>query len=187
MRVSWFGCGRVVARRWLGAMLIVTTIAACGGAGATGYVPGRGETPTAAPPSTSPPPIEPTDQPMPADPPLAMLAGSWDAPAAGALGTFTWDGLVSDAPWIVGTPTGDASSGPMTVAFVPGIAQATWQARWAPVVDGAAADAVPGDGGGSGAIVISPPGTTGDWSLQLTATFAAGYDATWYWRIEVAR
>lgn len=201
MRISWVACGRGVAYRWLWVLLIVTTGAACGAA-ASG-TPGPSATaigepsttlPSADPTSPQPsaPPSapltdQPTDQPMPADPPQAMLAGSWDAPAAGSLGTFTWDGLVSDAPWIVGTATGDVSSGPMTVAFVPAIAQATWLARWASVVDGAATDAVRGGDGTTGAIVISPPASPGDWSLQLTATFASGYDATWYWRLEIVR
>ena len=123
---------------------------------------------------------------MPADPPQAMLTGSWDAPVAGVLGTFSWNGLVSDAPWVVGDPIADASGGPVTVSFDPGLGQATWLARWAPIHDGAAGDAVPGGEGAGGAIVIAAPGRPGDWSLQLTARFAAGYDATWFWRLEVA-
>ena len=187
MRIPWFAGRRGAARRRLWVLLFVATAAACGAGGATGSVPGPSATPTEPPPTTLPSAGPPSAPPIPADPPRAMLAGSWDAPAAGMLGTFTWDGLASDAPWIVGTPTGDVSSGPMTVAFAPGLAQATWQARWAPVVGGAAADAVPGGDGGTGTIVISPPRSPGVWSLQLTATFAAGYDATWYWRLEIVR
>ncbi len=192
--------GRDGARRLLWVLLVAAIAAACsgGGSGGSGAVVATASapsaTPTAAPPLVSPSPaapsaapsVRPSLQPMPADPPTAMLAGSWDAPVAGALGTFTWNGLVSDAPWIVGDPIGDASSGPVTVSFDPGLGQATWLAQWAPVVDGAAGDAVPGGDGASGAIVIAPPGRPGDWSLQVTATFAAGYDATWFWRLEVA-
>ena len=198
MGISCSIVGRDGARRWVWMLVIVATAAACSAGGAVGTLPGQSAISSAAPPADSPsaaassasPSVSPSSLPslpaMPADPPQAMLAGSWDAPVAGALGTFTWNGLVSDAPWIVGDPIGDASSGPVTVSFDPGLGQATWRAQWAPVVDGAAGDAVPGDDGASGAIVIALPGRPGDWSLQLTATFTAGYDATWFWRLEVA-
>ena len=191
-----FASGPSDARRWLWLLLIAVT---CGGCGAGVTVGSRtappGGTPTAPPatirPSAGPPSApassSPSVDPLPATPPEAWLAGSWDAPVAGALGTFTWDGLASDAPWIVADPISDVSSGPVTVAFDPAIGQTTWFIQWAPVVDGVAGDAVFGDAGAAGVIVISPPATPGDWSLQVTATYSTGHDATWFWRLEVVR
>jgi hypothetical protein len=124
-----------------------------------------------------------------ARPPVAWLVVAGGDHVAGDEGSFSWDGLVSDAPWIVGRASGSATAGvPLEIAFEPdGVRQATWATQWAPVADGAAGDPVPGASGGGEPIRLLPPAEAGPWSLALTATFGPGRTATWFWQIEVRR
>lgn len=126
--------------------------------------------------------------PLTAAPPRALLTGVRGGDVAGDLGSFTWDGLVSDAPWIVGSARGAAAPGArLSIAFRPGRQVVAWRARWAPIAGGQ--PGTPGDGGGgsSGPIIVSAPRTAGSWSLQLSADFGREQSATWYWRVEVTR
>jgi hypothetical protein len=188
----------VVVARSTGLVLLLATAAACGPGAIEPLltpVPATAS-PAISPPASPPSSISPTEpggaspSPTPAGatrPPVATLAGVPGPPVAGDEGTFSWDGLVSDAPWVVGPARGAASVGqPLEVTFEPaGTGQATWQSRWAPVTDGVAGDPVPGGRGGSGQITLLPPDTPGTWSLQLTAMFGTGRSATWYWQLEV--
>jgi hypothetical protein len=132
-----------------------------------------------------PDPAPPT--PIPGSvPPAAELQVPGRPPAAGDLGTYSWDGLVSDAPWIVGRmPTTLGSGGSLEVMFSPALAHASWRARWAPVSGGQAG--VPHDAGSgtTGVLRIERPPGPGSWSLQVSAGFGPGRSATWYWRVEV--
>ncbi len=115
-----------------------------------------------------------------------MLRGLAGGEVAGDQGTYSWDGLVSDAPWIVGATVGSATrAASLAVAFAPGDQQTAWQARWAKLTAGAPGTPEDGGSGDGGMIDLHAPGTTGSWSLQLEAWFSDGRSANWYWRIEV--
>jgi hypothetical protein len=126
--------------------------------------------------------------PGPADPPIALLDGLVGAPVAGDLGTFMWDGLVSDAPWVIGTAAGRARrGGALSVAFQPAGLVTGWTARWARVVGGDVGGPSSAGSGSGAAIDVTAPGTVGRWSLQVSVRFGPDRNATWYWQVGVAR
>ena len=158
---------------------------------------GTGGPPATAPPSSPPGPASPTLRAEPGvtatptavvartGPPVAMLAGVAAGAGIGALGSSTWDGSGTDAPWIVPPDGSRAAAGDrLDVAFDPAAEPASWTARWAPVTASGAGD-VAGGVDGSGPVTIAAPGEPGDWSLQLEASFGQGRSGTWYWRLEV--
>jgi hypothetical protein len=120
-------------------------------------------------------------------PPAAYLQGTGlgDPGAAGAQGSFTWNGAGSDAPWIVHPEPVARGAGPWNVALVPRLPVGRWSARWAPVRDGVAGDPEAGTRGTGPSIVVQAPGLPGTWSLQVQASFGQGREAAWYWTIHV--
>jgi hypothetical protein len=163
--------------------VLLVTLAACG--------PVPPATPRAE--ATAPPASEPASEPAAptpipdAQPPDALLAGVAADPVAGDLGTFTWAGLTSDSPWVVGRAGGSADAGAtLVVEFRPDVGEATWDATWARVAGGQAQQ--PGDVSdpATGPVRVTLPAEPGTWSLQLFARFGPGRDAAWYWRVEVA-
>jgi hypothetical protein len=189
------------AWQWLAAGSLVLSVAACGD-GAT--APTNAATPPSSVAVASRPPPGPTDAPatqgvqpasaMPTEvpgPPAALLDGATgapDAPLPGELGTFTWDGLTSDAPWLVPSTGGTTVPGStLEVAFGPSLDATGWVAAWAPIDGDVAADATRAGGRGTiGPVRVTAPARPGSWSLQVMASFGDGRNAAWYWRIEVA-
>jgi hypothetical protein len=123
---------------------------------------------------------------MPGEPPAGMLAGLADgASAQGQLGSYTWAGNGTDAPWIVvPEPLGASVGAPLTATFG-AIVPLTWTAAWARVAGGIAGDPRGGTTG-SGIVAVDAPSATGDWSLCITAWFGPGANATYYWRLALA-
>ena len=171
-----------VVDRPLGLVLLLVLTAACG----TGALPSQ-LTPSSDPPLPVTPSATAPAMASFGAPPQATLAGLTTGELPGDPGTFSWDGLVSDAPWIVGPAGGSApTAGRLGVSFSPADPQTAWQARWAPL-DGTEPGATVDGGAGMGnAIELRAPEDTGAWSLQLVAWFGDGRSATWYWRVEVA-
>ena len=183
--------------RW-GAPLVVLVlvVAACSGpAGTPATVPGTATAPPSAVPAT--PGASPSDAPsassgetpdpgLASEPPTALLVGTDGGPVAGDLGTFTWDGFVSDSPWIVQRSGHAAASGArLRVRFGDALEQTGWTARWAPIRHRQAGTPRAAGSGDDGRIVVEAPGEAGPWSLQLEARFGDGRRAVWYWRIAV--
>jgi hypothetical protein len=123
---------------------------------------------------------------LPADPPVAMLEDPARISAAGELGTASWGGTTTDAPWIVGPSIGQVAAGaPLTVTFDPSVRPGAWQARWAPL-DGHDVGAPRDGGSGTGKLIsVTAPGAAGDWSLQVQVRFGPDTSGAWYWRIQV--
>jgi hypothetical protein len=185
---------------WLTAIVFV--MAGCAGPAATpaptGPPAGSGLSPTEAPTATSSPDAtesaagdqtatpadtQPPDSP---EPPRAILVGGADGPETGDLGTFSWDGLVSDSPWIVqraGSPVTPGTR--LRVRFDPRLEPRAWIARWAPIRHGEAGSPQDAGSGDGGRVAVEAPMEAGPWSLQLDATFADGRRAVWYWRLGV--
>ncbi len=135
--------------------------------------------------SGGPPAAGPT---LPAEPPTGSLAGlaglAAGTSAAGRLGSYTWAGGGTDAPWIVAPESLEAAPGaPLTASFG-SLVPETWTAAWARVADGLAGDPT-GGSAGSGIVTVGVPSAAGDWSLSVTAWFGQGANATYYWRIRV--
>jgi len=188
---------RAVTARSLDLVLLLVAVAACG----AGALPSSPASPAATPatPATTIPdardsPAAPTPTevpsaptPVPAGPPVATLRGLSGRDMAGDLGTFSWDGLASDAPWIVGGTAAKARTrAVLAVAFPPDAGETAWRARWAPLTGNQPGTPVDGGSGGRDAIELTPPATPGPWSLQLVVDFGPGRNAAWYWRVEVA-
>lgn len=197
---------RAAGRRpWEAALAVVlVALAAAGCLGSIGPSPGTGSVGPAVlssdEPSPEATPVEsrgapatatagPTEVPSESSgPPDAALVGPADGPVAGDLGTFSWDGLVSDSPWIVPSRAAVLSTGRhLRVRFDGGPPVGAWIARWARIRDGVAGDpSTAGSGDGKPLAIGAPPGP-GDWSLQVEARFGGGERAVWYWRVKVER
>ena len=188
--------GRRTVRGDLAAGLItcLLAVAACGTG--TPALPSGSVTPAMDPVSEVPASVAatavattPSSPPVTGGPPSAALTGAGiDAPVLGELGSFTWDGLTSDAPWIV-PPTG-IQSGPgarVQVSVTPPLASRRWAARWAAIGADGTATSITRDGGSgtAGPIAVTVPAGPGPWSLQVIAAFADGNNGAWYWRLEV--
>lgn len=149
----------------LGALLAIT---ACG-------APPPPVTPVASPTSTG--------DPIPQQPPVAVLNFPGGQPTAGDLGTYIYRGAGSDAPWLPGERVAVPPAGALGQVFLSeAIRVASWRARVAP------AGRAPGIGEereiatGEGPIVFELP--TGAWTLQLSVQFGDGIgEATYYWQL----
>ena len=134
------------------------------------------------PPASAPDPAPPDTS----EPPRATLVGGVDGPEAGDLGTYSWDGLVSDSPWIVQRTESPVTPGArLRIRFDPRLQPRAWIARWAPIQRGEARNPRDAGSGDGGRVVVEAPVDAGPWSLQLDTRFADGRRAVWYWRLGV--
>lgn len=141
-------------------------------------------TPASVSPSATAAPAT-AEPPLPAAPPVAVLTGlAAGAEAKGSLGTYTWGGGGSDAPWVVAKRAGTASAGSKLEVVFGGLEPASWTSAWARVQGGTASSPA-GGVSGEGRPAVSAPAAGGDWSLRVTATFSPGSNATYYWRLTV--
>jgi hypothetical protein len=173
------------------ALLLPATLALALAGCATGGLPPS----PSAPPASVPPPGAQTPAPTEVPgPPAAALDGvalGNGESASGSLGTFSWDGLTSDAPWIVPSRGLTAAAGTQVmVAFDPEIAHTSWEARCASVQPGGVGDPVAGDSaaageGQAGPMLVTVPGVPGRWGLMVETSFGQGRNAAWYWRVDV--
>jgi hypothetical protein len=136
-----------------------------------------------------PPPVTPEPspaskgEPIPQQPPVAVLSFPGGQPTAGDLGTYIYRGAGSDAPWLPGEPLAVPPAGALAQVFLSEPLRVTsWRARVAP------AGHTPGIGEereiamGEGPIVFELP--SGAWTLQLSVQFGDGIgEATWYWQL----
>lgn len=134
-------------------------------------VDAAGSAPPSAPAQDGPPPVT-----------LALAGGT---SVVGDLGSFTWDGLVSDSGWIIG------HAAIRTTADTPIVGStdrrppiATWRARVAPIRDGAAGTPMLLSRGAGSRISFGAPGT-GRWSLELQVDYGLAGQAAWYWQLDV--
>jgi hypothetical protein len=146
-----------------------------------------GISPTAAAPTPSPPPSpsasaapSPSEATPGAEPPNALLTVDGRAPIAGALGTYTWFGTGSDAPWLRGTPVKLPPGGAATVSLEPPAALAAWSVSEAqPGGDETTAREI---ATGSGPIAFSVPNEAATIVLRLEFAANAG-DASYFWAL----
>ena len=122
------------------------------------------------------------------EPPFAILTVPDRPPVEGSVGTFTWDGFASDAPWLPGA--GPVLVRPDILAHVrlpAGMEVDEWRAVYAPL-DGTSVTieaAVLQSNGGSAEIDFPAP-PAGTWSVRLEVRFVGHGRVTYYWRFETA-
>ncbi|MEI7745218.1 MAG: hypothetical protein WCK58_15900, partial [Chloroflexota bacterium] len=119
-------------------------------------------------------------------PPTAALAAAGGIPVRGELGTFTWEGMGSDSPFlVVSRDRALTGSGPFTVTIAPPLAIADWSAAWVRVSGGTTIGRLVKLHGSGTEIAVAPPPVAGDWSLGVDIRFATGDTTAFYWRVEV--
>lgn len=171
----------------IGVLVIVgALVGGCGSGTAPGTAPATASSPAASTAAPAPTPT-PVVEPIPEVPPDVSIVGEGGAAIVGDLGTFEWDGLVSDSPWILGRAAVAVPAGGRLEVDVAGrLAVRGWVARWARIVDGDAQPVEDAAAGGFGLpIVLEPPGA-GAWSLRLEVAYADVGRANWFWRVTVA-
>ncbi len=165
-------------------LMLVVILGACGGGTPAGSDPAAATAGSTADP-TPVPTVVVTPEPTVADqPPAAWIAVDGGDAASGQLGSYTWNESGSDGPWLPGTPIAVGAGETLMVTFDRPVRISAWTARRVPAgsTDGSGAVGV-GSGGSSIAFGLPEPG---DWSVEVTVTFADGLgSASWYWHITV--
>jgi hypothetical protein len=145
-----------------------------------------GVSPSAATPSVSPAPTASASSSAPVvgtsgpQPPNAVLRVNDGAPSIGELGTYTWQGAGSDAPWLPGTPTRVAPGGAASVTLEAPVAIEAWsikQAKPGGTDVGARQIAA-----GTGAVTFTVPAAAGTIALHVQFAGGAG-DAVYFWAL----
>ena len=160
----------------LAGILLIAVGCAAPGVSPTAVVP-------TSPPSASPSPsasASPAATPG-AQPPNALLSVAGGAPFAGQLGTYTWLGTGSDAPWLRGTPVRLPSGGAATVSFDPPVALATTWVVTKTEPGGTSPSTQREIVSGSGPVAFTVPGEAG--TLLLRVEFANSGDANYFWAL----
>jgi hypothetical protein len=155
--------------------LVITVIAA--GCAAPGVSPSA-EVATPSPSPALAASLPPATNPQPPD---ALISIGGAGPIAGALGTYTWLGTGSDAPWLRGTPVKLPPGGAATVSLQPPAATASWSVRKAKPgdTDGSTARQI---ASGTGAVEFTVPSDAG--TILLTVDFAANAGtANYFWAL----
>jgi hypothetical protein len=194
--LSALGAGFVIIPRRVIGLALAGVVVACTGPAssppATGPIASPSPSPaTAVPvPASSPAAAPPTDVSVPSaallgSPPIARLAVEGGDPIEGQLGTYTWGGGGSDAPWLPGAPIEVASGEPLEVTFEPLIGVTAWRGRIVPAAaTGPAGATVLAEG--SGPPRFEAP-SAGAWTLEVQVTFPAGMGAASYaWALTVS-
>ncbi len=158
------------------------TAAPSGPAGPASTAPATGTPSAEAVPEGGSPPAAST---LPESPPAGVLSGLVAGRTArGELGSYTWAGGGTDAPWVVGPELATASEGSSLTVMFGALVPLSWTAAWATVADGTAGSPT-GEAAGSGVVSVGAPSTGGDWSLRVTASFGPGANATYFWHLTV--
>jgi hypothetical protein len=151
-----------------------------GGASPTPPTPSPSLAATVAPTPTGPPPSEAGQD----APPDAVLAVDGGDPVTGQLGTYVWFGTGSDSPWLQGAPLRVGPGEPLTLRLIPDGAIEHWTARYVAAAAGDPSGARP-LGQGSVSVQFGAP-ESGDWTVEVSITFAGGAgEAAYFWRLEV--
>jgi hypothetical protein len=161
------------------AAIVVIAAAACSAAGVSppAAAPSASATPTAAPTATASAPLAATPGPQP---PNALLSVNGAAPSVGELGTYTWHGAGSDAPWLPGTPTKVLAGGAASVSLEDPVAIATWWVKQSK--PGATDVGARQIAAGSGPITFVVPAQAATIAVHVEFASDAG-DAVYFWAL----
>jgi hypothetical protein len=136
----------------------------------------------APPPTPDLVPVEPGPEP-----PTALLLVEGAFPVAAQLGSYTWLGGGSDAPWLQGSPAGLPAGEQLRVELRPALPILRWSVRYAPAgADGPGGAVELGEGLIRGRVLESEAPPRGRWTVELFVTFGAGLgSARYYWLVDV--
>ncbi len=158
--------------RLVAEVALAAAVAACGSGGAS-----------PSPVATAAPATAKTSV-TPVAPPAASLVIADGIVVPGELGSYTWDGGGSDAPWIVVPESGRVKgAATMEIRLNPAADVTAWSARWALISDGVAGPPQDGSTGTTAPMTVTLPTANGDWSLQVEIRAGNGRSATYYWRV----
>jgi hypothetical protein len=117
-------------------------------------------------------------------PPIALASVEGGDAVAAQLGTYTWDGTGSDAPWLQGAPLSVGAGEILAVTFEPTIGVSSWSAHFVPLgQDGPDGGQPLGDGQGPIHLDVPPPG---GWTIVLQVGFADDLGmANYAWAVTV--
>lgn len=135
------------------------------------------------PPSDSPAPIAATASPPTAEtrPPAATLIDARGRNVAGQIGTFTWQGVVSDSPLLGGAAATVRARQVLSIT-VASLRPSSWSATlFTDPADPASGTAL---GHGAGEISLVAPDRPGTWTLGLQVVYPDG-DVIHFWRLTV--
>jgi hypothetical protein len=149
--------------------------------------PGTSLEPAAStgPPAAVRPSTAPAGGPSQTEPPAASIAVDGGDPVEGQLGSFTWLGAGSDAPWLDGSPIHVGAGERLTLTLADPLGMANWTAsRVAPGNrDGNRAVGM-GEGSGEPVAFEAPP--HGSWSVNVNVWFSDNRgSAAYYWLVDV--
>lgn len=187
---------RLARSTWLVLATVSIVGAGCGRTGASPPAARPLATPSAeiaatSMPSPDSPPAAESSEAAPStggvampEPPAASLAVDGGDPVVGELGSFTWQGAGSDAPWLAGKPIHIGPGERLTLTLAQPLAIEHWTAARVPSVGLDSAPTV-GLGEGDGPVAFTGP-PAGAWSIQVSVWFADSLgSASYYWRVEV--
>jgi hypothetical protein len=112
---------------------------------------------------------------------IAGSAGGSGAGVDGDIGTFDWNGTVSDSPWLPGADIAVRAGQGLRVDIA-AERPVSWTALIAP--GGANGAGKTGAGSGDGAPTLQAPTSRGTWELGVKVIFAQG-EVRYHWRLTV--
>lgn len=171
-------------RLGLGVALLVSGCANVTPDATPALVPSAGPSPTVvALPSPSPDQIGPSASPPSAEthPPPATLVDADGREVRSQIGTFVWQGVVSDSPLLPGAAATVRAGQTLPISVV-GPRPTNWVATL--YSDPADPGSARGYGQGKGVFTLVAPGQPGAWTLRLKIVYAVG-EVTHYWRVTV--
>jgi hypothetical protein len=115
-----------------------------------------------------------------------MLTVPGRAPVEGEVGTYSWDGFASDAPWLPGSePVIVLSDIMASVRFPPGTEISVWKAEYAPLTEHPIDPATAVEQSSSITAEIDfPAPPAGEWSVRVLAEFPGHGRVSYFWRFE---
>lgn len=171
-------------RRWIGIALVVSGCASVTPSATPSVTPPAGPSPTvAAPPSASPVAITPSPSAPSAEthPPPATLVDAEGREVTSQIGTFVWQGVVSDSPLLRGAPVTVRTGKALAISVV-GPRPSGWEAT----LFSDPADPTSGRrfGQGVGVFTLVAPDRPGVWTLNLKIVYPVG-EVAHFWRLTV--
>lgn len=171
-------------RLWLGVALVVAGCASVTPDATPTLMPSAGPSPTvAAVTSASPDPIGPSASPPSAEthPPPATLVDAQGREVPSQIGTFVWQGVVSDSPLLPGATATVRAGRTLSISVV-----GPRPSQWVATLFNDPADPASGRryGQGVGVFTLVAPDRPGGWTLRLKIVYAVG-EVTHFWRLTV--
>jgi hypothetical protein len=128
----------------------------------------------------------PTADPTLPEPPFALLTVPRQPPVEGSVGTYTWDGFASDAPWLPGAGPVRARQDVLAHVRIASALEVTEWVAWYAPLDGqtVAVEAAREQTRGPTSEIDFPAPPAGTWSVRLDVSYLGRGRVSYYWRFE---